>query len=150
MINIRKAEGHDVDAIHSLGEKVSEFSVNDETVTFWPKDVLAQAIESDDMLILVAEIEQQVIGFIIANLNLSLRKAIIENVYVRPDNRGTGIGSKLLDELLASLSSTGIEYICTLIPLDADDASSLYLGAGFSKGVSFLWLDKSMTDTFKH
>ena len=150
MIRIRRASVEDVDNIHNLGETVSEFSVNDETITFWPKDILAQAVASKDTLILIAEADQQVIGFIIANLNFSLRKALIENVYVKPENRDAGVGSKLHDKLLASLNGTAIEYISTLIPLDADNASRLYLEAGFSKGKSFLWLDKSLSGTFKH
>jgi hypothetical protein len=38
-------------------------------------------------IVLVAKADHQIVGFIIANLNLSLRKAIIENVYVRPEGR---------------------------------------------------------------
>jgi ribosomal protein S18 acetylase RimI-like enzyme len=148
MILIRRAEGQDVEAIHSLGKAVAEFAVNDETITFWPKDILARAVASSDALILVAEADQQIVGFIIANLNVSLRKAIIENVYVRTESRDAGAGSRLLGELLSSLSGRGIEYVSTLIPLGADNASRLYLEAGFSRGESFLWLDKSLSDTF--
>jgi ribosomal protein S18 acetylase RimI-like enzyme len=150
VINVRRAEAKDVDAIHSLGEPVSEFSVSNETITFWPKDILARAIGSNGVVILAAEANQQIVGFIIANLNVSLRKAIIENVYVRPENRGAGVGNKLLDKLLLSLEDIGIEYVSTLIPLEADDASRLYLEAGFSKGESFLWLDKSLSDIFSN
>jgi len=150
MILIDKAEDRDVEAIHSLGETVSGFSVNDETVTFWPKDILAQAINSSDTCILVAKIDQQIVGFIVANLNLSLRKAIVENVYVRPENRGAGVGGRLLDKLFATLKDMATEYVCTLIPLGAEDASHLYLSAGFSKGESFLWLDKSLSGTFSN
>lgn len=148
IIRIREASVEDIDTIHDLGETVSEFSVNDETITFWPQDILAHAIASNDAIVLIAELNQEIVGFIIANLNISLRKAIIENVYVRPENRDVGIGGKLLNELLISLGSTDIEYICTLIPLDTDNASRLYLEAGFSKGESFLWLDMSLSDTF--
>lgn len=148
-MQIRKALAEDVDAIYALGEKVAEFSVNEETVTFWPKDILVQAVSSSDTIVLVAEQDQEIAGFIIANLNTSLRKAIIENVYVSPDNRDAGIGSRLLNELLLSLNGTAIEYVSTLIPLDADNASSLYVEAGFSKGEPFLWLDKSLSDNFK-
>lgn len=148
MITVRRAEVNDVDVLHRLGEGVSEFSVSDQTVTFWPKDILAQAIGAHDVVILVAEAGQQVVGFIIANLNRSLRKATIENVYVRPENRGAGIAGKLLAELLTSIKSGGIEYVNTLIPLDADDASGLYVRTGFIKGEPFLWLDMSLADTF--
>jgi ribosomal protein S18 acetylase RimI-like enzyme len=149
MILIRKAEPQDIAAIWTLGEAVAEFSVNEETVTFWPKDILAKAVGSNDTIILVAEVNREIVGFVIASLNASLRKAIIENVYVRPENRDAGIGRKLLDELLASLSGADIEYVSTLIPLEADNALRLYLEAGLSKGELFLWLDKSLSDTFK-
>jgi len=150
MILIRGAKHQDIEVLWSLGKTVAEFSVNNnETITFWPKDILGKAVSSSDTLILVAEANQQIVGFIIANLNVSLRKAIIENVYVSPENRDAGIGSKLLAELLANLDGTNIEYVSTLIPLDADNASRLYLEAGFSKGEPFLWLDKSLSDTFK-
>lgn len=42
MIVIRKAEYKDIDAT------VPEFSVNEETVTFWPKDILTKAVGSND------------------------------------------------------------------------------------------------------
>lgn len=148
MTHIRKAQPEDVKAIHALGGMVPEFSVNKETVTFWPQDILARAVGSSDTLVLVAEADGQVVGFIIASLNGSLRKAIIENVYVRPDNRGAGTGGKLLDALLAALDGTPIEYVCTLVPIDADGASRLYAEAGFTAGESFVWLDKSLSNTF--
>jgi ribosomal protein S18 acetylase RimI-like enzyme len=149
MITIRKAETKDVAEMHRLGRAVAEFSVNEETVTFWPEDILTRAVGSHDTSILVAEAGQEIVGFIIANLNVSLRKAIIENVYVRPDKRDAGIGGRLLDELLALLRRTPIAYVSTLIPLHADSALRLYGEAGFSKGESFLWLDKSLSGSFK-
>jgi hypothetical protein len=53
-MNIRSATLEDVEAIHELGKAVNEFAVNDETVTFWPKDLLGNAVQSDDALMYVA------------------------------------------------------------------------------------------------
>lgn len=147
-MNIRKAIAGDTDAIYALGEHVSEFSVNDETVNFWPKALLSSAVESDDVLVLIAE-EQDIMGFVIVNYSFGLKKAIIENIYVDPKARGQGIGARLLEELFTQLQAKGCEYIATLIPLDAHDALKLYTGKGFSRGESFVWLDKSLDDSFK-
>ena len=106
---IRTATPEDIDAIHALGEHVSEFSVNDETVTFWPKALLAGAVRSDDVLMLVAE-EQGICGFLIVNCNRGLKKALIENIYVHPDVRGQGVGDQLLQKMFAVLSETDCEY----------------------------------------
>lgn len=147
-MNIRRATTQDVDAIHALGQSVAEFSVNEGTITFWPKELLTQAVRSDDVLIFVAE-DTELVGFIIVNLNRGLKKAIIENVYVHPDQRGRGIGDKLLDSVVELLPSLGCEYIATLIPTEAKGAFELYVRNGFSTGETFLWLDKFLDNSFK-
>lgn len=148
IVNIRKARQTDLEAIHELGKSVSEFSVNNKTVTFWPKEVLSSAIDASDVLVLVAE-EQSVAGFIIVACNIALKKALIENIYVHPDHRSQGVGDLLLSCALELAQRMGCEYIATLIPPDAQDAAQLYIKNGFSRGERFLWLDKTLTDTFK-
>jgi ribosomal protein S18 acetylase RimI-like enzyme len=148
-MNIRQAQTTDVSAIYDLGKNVSEFSVNDETVIFWPKDLLANAIESDDVLLLVAEDKNVIVGFVIINYSHGLKKALIENIYVHPDMRARGIGDQLLQKMFELLPGMGCGYVVTLVPLDADGAISLYERSGFDRGESFLWLDKSISQSFK-
>jgi len=149
MTTIRTALPSDVDAIHALGETVSEFSVNDTTVTFWPKPTLLNAIASDDVVVLVAEKNKEIIGFIIAAYNAGLSKATIENVYVAPSSRGEGVGNALLAQLLTTLRDIQCDYVATLIPTNAQKAAQLYTNAGFSSGETFLWMDLAVADTFK-
>ncbi len=94
-MNIRRAVPEDIDTIYELGKAVTEFAVTDNTVTFWPKTVLDNAVGSDDIVMLVAE-DDGVAGFLIAQYNDGLKKAVIENVYVHPDKRGRGIDDSLL------------------------------------------------------
>lgn len=147
-MNIRRATSKDINSIHNLGKDVSEFSVNEQTVTFWPKDLLMHAVESDDVVILVAE-DSDIRGFLIVNYNRGLKKALIENVYVHPDARGQGIGDQLLQKMLTILSEAGCEYVATLVPPDAENAIDLYQRSGFERGESFLWLDKVLSESFK-
>jgi ribosomal protein S18 acetylase RimI-like enzyme len=147
-MNIRRANFDDVEAIHELGKSVSEFAVNDETVNFWPKDLLASAVQSEDVLALVAE-EDQIVGFLIVNYNRSLKKALIENIYVKPEERGKGVGDALLNEMFKQLPEMGCEYVATLVPPDAQGAIDLYERSGFSQGETFIWLDKSLNERFE-
>lgn len=147
-MTIRTATTTDILPIHELGKSVAEFNVNDETVTFWPKELLENAVRSDDVVILVAE-EEIIVGFIIANYNHSLKKAIIENVFVTPKMRGKGVGDKLLEQMLAALTEKGCEYIATLIPPNAQGAIELYKRAGFSQGETFLWLDRTLSENYR-
>jgi ribosomal protein S18 acetylase RimI-like enzyme len=149
MIDIRYATEKDVDQIYSLGQNVSEFSVNDETVNFWPKPLLANAISSKDTVIIIAEEDKRMVGFIIAVYNEGFRKAVIENIYVDLGLRNQGIGKQLLEKLLEQLAEKKCEYITALVPPDADGAMRLYESGGFSQGEQFLWLDKTLGRSFK-
>lgn len=147
-MNIRTANLDDVEAIYELGKAVHEFAVNDDTVNFWPKQILRNAVQSKDALVYVAE-DDEVVGFVIVNYNHAFKKALIENIYVHPDKRDQGIGDTLLKEILNGLAEIGCEYVTTLVPVDAKGAINLYTNAGFSQGETFLWLDRPLSDTFR-
>lgn len=149
MTSIRSAILSDLDELYKLGQDVQEFSVNEDTINFWPKSSLENALESDDVIILVAENQSSLIGFIIATYNEGLKKSTIENIYVASEHRDTGVGDQLLHSLLDILSSRRCDYVATLIPENAPGASKLYKSAGFAEGKTFLWLDKSLSDGFK-
>lgn len=145
---VRKALPDDIDTIYELGKSVSEFAVNEETVNFWPKELLANAVQSSEVLMLVAE-DEAVVGFLIVNYNPGLKKALIENVYVQSDKRGHGVSDTLLNEAFKRLSDMGCEYMATLVPPDAQGAIDLYERGGFSQGETFVWLDKSLNKRFE-
>ncbi|HEU5187398.1 MAG TPA: GNAT family N-acetyltransferase [Candidatus Saccharimonadales bacterium] len=146
---IRTAKLEDVKAIHTLGENVSEFTTGDATVTFWPESVLEAAIQNEAVITLVAEVGREIVGFIIANCNKPLSKALIENIYVHPNNRGHGIGAGLVQALIAEAKNRGYEYIAVLTPPDDAPAIKTYQKAGFVSGETFLWLDYSESERFR-
>lgn len=147
-IHIRAAKAEDIVTIHDLGSSVSEFSVNEQTINFWPVIQLLHAIESKDVIVLIAE-GDSLVGFVIANYSFGLQKALIENIYVAPEARGQHVGDMLLERLLEMLAQQGCKYIATLVPFDAEQAIGLYEKHGFTQGESFLWLDKSLEESFK-
>jgi ribosomal protein S18 acetylase RimI-like enzyme len=149
MIGIREAVLTDSEALHALGRDVSEFSVNEATVSFWPKAILERAIGSNDVLVFVAEAEGgELVGFIIATYVEGLSKATIENIYVAPSQRSQGIGDILLGQLLAALQERSCQYVATLVPPNASSAVELYTKTGFSRGETFLWLDAPLSQAF--
>ena len=149
MIEVRIAKIADIDELHMLGRSVSEFSVNDETVTFWPKDILLNVVGSEDVLIYVAHEAELMVGFILATYSHSLGKATIENIYVIPKLRGQNVGNKLLGMLEEHLAQRGCQYIATLVPANAAGALGMYSQSGFSKGNSFVWIDKTLSVQYK-
>ena len=149
MIKIRHATVLDIETLSRLGQDVPEFSVSDETINFWPQEILQNIVESSEAVLLVAEDASEIQGFIIANCNKAFKKVAIENIYVSPAARNLGIGRQLLSQLLTLIEKDGYEYVSALIPPDAHVASKLYTDSGFAKGEIFQWLDKSLSNNFK-
>jgi ribosomal protein S18 acetylase RimI-like enzyme len=85
--------------------------------------------------------QDEIAGFIIANLNKSLSKALIENIFVKPEFRGQGIGTNLATKVVETAKSEGYQFISALTPPDDIPAIKVYEKAGLARGEVFLWLD---------
>lgn len=141
MIEIRKASLEDIPIVYALGQDVTEFHTSDQAPNFWPEEVLRECIDKDDVYFFVAVSGDKVVGFIIANLNKSLEKALIENIFVVPDFRGQGVGLILTKNVIEVAKSDDYQFISVLTPPDDIAAIKVYERAGFSRGEVFLWLD---------
>ena len=141
MIEIRKVIPGDVPTVYAMGENVDEFHTGDQAPNFWPEAVLRACVNKDDVYFFVATSSNEIVGFVIANLNRSLSKALIENVFVKPDSRGLGIGTSLARKVVDTAKADGYQFISVLTPPDDTPAIKIYEKAGFSKGEIFLWLD---------
>jgi len=109
---IRPARPDDESAIHSLVCELAEFEKLLDSVISTPAD-LAAALFADPPLLhaLVAEVGDQAVGmalFFPTFSSFAGKPGLwLEDVYVRPDHRGSGIGRGLLDAFLAQARSLG-------------------------------------------
>ncbi len=145
MYKVRLACLEDVDAIWNMGKNVNEFETASEVVYFWPREILKECIDKKDVIMLVAEAENEIVGFIIVNVNLSLKKSEIENIYVLDSFRNQKIGSQLVTEVIKESKKIGVENICFLSSKD----HSFWEKNGFLLGEDFKWMDLILTDRFK-
>ena len=144
-MKIRIAKKEDVNQVWNIGNNVSEFKTAENVVVFWQKETLENCINKDDILFYVVETENKIIGFSIVNLNKSLGKAEIENIYVLPEYRKNKIGTEILDEILRELKNREYNNVNCL----ADEATEFYKRYGFTKGKNFAWMDIALSDEFK-
>jgi len=142
---IREFTKEDIDVIYELGSNTNDFETAENVVGFCPKSVLKNCVHKNDVLIMVVERPKEIIGFIIANINLSLKKAEIENIFVKKEYRGNGIGSELLKKVIERVKTIGIGNINTLQNVAVD----FYIKNGFTKGEEFYWLDLVLNNEFK-
>jgi len=142
---IRTAKNEDIEEIWNIGNNVSEFKTAENVVIFWPKETLKNCINKEDILFYVVELENKIIGFSLVNLNKSLGKAEIENIYILPEYRKNRMGRKLLDVILQKLKEENYNNVNCL----ADEAIGFYEHYGFMKGKCFAWMDIVISDNFR-
>lgn len=147
-MNIRLAKPKDISILIGLGSDVKEFETTKEVVTFWPRSILEDCVNSEDNPILVAEDNSEIIGFLIWNYNPLFKKAVIENIFVKKEFRGKSVGSRLLKEAKIRLLNLGCEYINGLTGIDYG-VIDFYIKEGFNRGIDCAWLDLTLSDSFK-
>ena len=144
-MKIRTAKKEDVQEVWNIGNNVSEFKTAENVVIFWPKEILENCINKEDIIFYIVEEEEKIVGFSIVNLNKSLGKAEIENIYVLPEYRKNKIGTAILDRILQQLKNRKFNNVNCL----ADEATEFYKKYGFTKGKMFTWMDITLSDNFK-
>ena len=144
-MEIRKAKKEDAERVWNIGNHVAEFKTAENVVLFWPKATLENCVDKEDILFYVVELENKIVGFSIVNLNQSLGKAEIENIYVLPEYRKNKIGTAILDQILQELKSRNYNNVNCL----ADEATEFYKRYGFTKGKDFAWMDMVLSEEFK-
>ncbi len=150
MAIIREAVLEDVKTMHVLGERVGEFDTSDLIVTFWPEDILRASVNNEAVIMLVAvQPDGAIVGFIIVNCNRPLSKALIENIYVRPDMRKQGIATALVKAAIGKVNDMGYEFMSVLTSPEDLPAIHTYEAAGFARGNEFLWLDLISSERFR-
>ena len=141
---LRVADGSDGAVILSLlGEQLDEHDIN---VSL---DALRAAVEAvlDNAargMFLLAEVDGSVIGFAYLTYVWSMehagRCAWLEEMYVRPDWRGRGVGTALLRRAIEEARAVG----CRAVDLEVDAAHSraenLYARDGFSSLARSRWV----------
>lgn len=141
---IRKASITDINKLVSIGKKVKEFNISPNIKGFWDKAILQTLIKSKSDLILVAEENKNIIGFVIFTYNISTKKATFENAWVHPNYRGKSIISNLTKQGIKKLKSQGAKYICALVEVNNNHSIKFLKKHKFEKGFNFTWMHKKI------
>jgi len=112
-----RADGHD--------------SYSADQVAAWAPDAdelddYENALGDDTYHVLVAEVDDEVVGFGVLNVETGALLAL----YIQPDHRGTGIGSRLLGQIETTAKFGGAD---TLELLASRNAVSFYADRGYER-----------------
>ncbi|MFO0496202.1 MAG: GNAT family N-acetyltransferase [Flavobacteriia bacterium] len=112
MTQIRPAKRGDENAIMELIQALAEYEKAPEQVVNTAQALGKHLFEEQICKALVVEVEQTIVGFALYFTNYSTWKGkclYLEDFYVLPEYRGTGIGSKLFDTVVEIAKESGVK-----------------------------------------
>ncbi|MEJ1995367.1 MAG: GNAT family N-acetyltransferase [Limibacillus sp.] len=137
---LREARAEDAEAIAALhaeswrstyrgilSDDYLEGEIHEERARFW-RDFLARRHPGD--LVILAEGDEGLLGFIALVDEDPDYDALIENLHVEPEQRGSGLGRKLLAEACRRLIAQGKNSVCLWVFDDNAAAFAFYLRLG--------------------
>lgn len=145
-MEIRHAEPSDRPAIRDIARRSlqASYSLSPQAITgaiqdWYDEDRLADSLADDDHILLVAEQDDQVVGFSESTLADSPilgeggddRKATILWIHVDPAYRGSGVGTGLFEETLELLHDRGAGLVQGRVLADNAEGTGFYESHGF-------------------
>jgi GNAT superfamily N-acetyltransferase len=149
-MNIRPATEQDFNELYEIGSETPELRVS-ATESFMDADEFKWAItEYKDAVFLVAEQENNIIGFIYANAKdldkpVKNKYACLIYMTVLPKFRNQGVAKKLYAACKTKLQHMGITHLYGWANAESDGAIVSFLEKeGFAKGHKYIWMDKEL------
>jgi len=136
-ITINTCTHHDIDGVLKLQH---DWVKEDSTIGLSNADV--DYIESKlGKYFLLAQVESQIVGYAFASIHKAMDMAVfkdgevyieIDDLYIKDEYRGQGIGKKLLEELLSRAEKVGIKRSLIYSSVkDIDPVKNFYEKQGF-------------------
>jgi ribosomal protein S18 acetylase RimI-like enzyme len=78
---------------------------------FWPLSILEDWINSPTNICIAAKEGNKIIGFALTATHAETRKAHLENLYVIPTERGKGVGTHLMRQVLIRAKKRNMHFV---------------------------------------
>ncbi len=132
-LRVRRADESDISVLSVLAEEfMPEEATREKRI-----EILRQALENPDYELLVAELDEGIVGFIdqwiIHDFAHGAKLSYIQNFYVTPKHRKKGVGGRLLEEVIKSAKNKGVLEIHVVTEFENRPAISLYRKHGLVK-----------------
>jgi ribosomal protein S18 acetylase RimI-like enzyme len=143
-MELRSLTSEDIDGVRTVARAsltVSYSGLFDEAtiepaIERWYSDEhLADAIDDDRTVFVVAEEDGEVVGFVQAAAVPEDDEGRIEWVHVHPDERGRGLGSMLFERARGRFEGRGLERVTGQVLAEYDPGVGFYESRGFQRHV---------------
>jgi len=141
--SIRQLRASDALEVYHILETTEELHVCG--LTYSEKAVRNWHVTRAEDIILIAEIEGKVLGFISSKLNdPEPQCACIDNIAVKPEYRGRRIGQRLLNQCISLLKARGVFFIHLLVGSDFPRSINFWEKNNFKGKQNMLWMYKEI------
>lgn len=139
-MELRQATPEDVEAIRDVAKATWEADYPDilhrETIEegveeWYDRDQIEFELGEEDTVLLVAESDNEVVGF--AHAVRTRRTGYILRVYVVPEHRQEGVGSELLASARDALLTRGVDSIQAMVLAANEPGNAFYEKFGFER-----------------
>ena len=141
---IRKMKIDDYDRVYDLWISCAGMGLNNLDDS---KDGIAKFLNRNPETCFVAEIEQKLVGVILAGSDG--RRGYIYHTAVRPDCRNQGIGTALVDTVMGALKALGIHKAALVVFAKNKDGNAFWERLGFTSREDLVYRNKSMTEIIR-
>lgn len=114
------------------------------------RSVIEQYVHADGVVVARSDgPEGAVVGFVMYHVQggmyeQDVERGVVENVYVVPEARGQGVGTRLLKVAESELEGRGVDVVSLSVLADNDDARALYRDRGYRP--QRISMEKSLSD----
>ena len=121
------------------GEKSSHFKFHFESFTFEKR--IERLLTKEHLVIYVAEINSNPVGYCIATVNENLGE--IDSIFIKKEHRGNNLGHKLIQKALSWLNKFKCDVINVFVAEGNESALPFYEKFGFRERYRVLQIMKS-------
>ena len=142
-VTVRTATADDLDAVGAVardawhaayGGFLEPQTLEAGLAQAYDEEVLAAAVEHDDIEFLVAELDGEVVGFASAERTWA-DEVELHTLYVHPDRWGEGVGSALLDEAVSWAREQDVDRVVAAVFADNVVGRGFFESRGFEEGM---------------
>jgi len=140
---VRPFRESDATEVYSMLQGTEELHVGG--LTYSEKAVREWHVTRAREVILMAEAEGKIVGFIASKLNdPEPRAAYIDCLVVKPTYRGRGIGKQLLEHCISSLKARGVFFMHLHVRPDFPRTINFWGKNSFEGKQTLLWMCKAI------
>lgn len=141
-MELRALRPSDAGAVHQIAQRslqtdyadiLSDQAIEDAVGTWYDEGAVEEYCSGDEMMFVVASIDDDVIGFCQSHVLDERAKGRILWLHVDPDHRGDGYGSDLLEGMIDQLHERGVAVVTAVVLAAHEAGVSFYEAHGFDR-----------------